>query len=157
MGLAELINQETGVNFEHIMLLRHFNRIHTLIQLGGTVEEFTSLQLAGTKWDFWRDGRPQIEVVVVIVHDVVYGVYRILGVEAEGTLDDLAGEAHQDFLIEGEDWREDLQVRRFSMERIPSVATNRPITGWKGREISALLRSDGNLFWEIEVNLENTV
>src|SRR5438128_1085366 len=97
MRLVDLVRQETGVGFAEMALLRHFNTIDRLIELGGSIEEFTFLQPKDTKWDFWRDGKPQIDVIVVIVHDRVFGVFRVRGVEAEGTFDSLASGPHRRF------------------------------------------------------------
>lgn len=152
MRLAELVSQEFGAELSHIMLLRHFNDIDKLLEMGGSIEEFTSLQPTGTKWDFWADGKPRIEIVVVIIRDIVFGVYRIDGVEQEGTIDSLSDEPHLRFDRELKRRTSDLPARRFRMSRLSSNATNATVTGWRGREISPVLRSNGHLFWEIEVD-----
>lgn len=134
MRLVDVIHQETGVPLEQIVLLRHFNRIDRLIELGGSVEEFTYLQPTGTKWDFWADGKPPAQVVVVVVHDRVFGVYRILGIEAEGTLKSLASDSHRQFDVEDDRWKADRPARRFSLAPIRSAASGRNVAGWAGRE-----------------------
>src|SRR4051812_45875293 len=90
MRLIDVVKQETGADFDEMALLRHFDSIDRLIELGGTVEEFTNLQPKDTKWDFWRDGKPPIRVLVVIVHDHVFGIFRVREVEAEGAFYALA-------------------------------------------------------------------
>ena len=151
--LVDRIKQETGADYPQIMLLRHFNSIDRLLELGGTVEEFTSLQPTGTKWGFWAADKPRIDVVVVIVRDLVHGVYRILGIEAEGTIGSLASEPHRAFDLELERAKLGLPARRFRLAEVPSAAVAVRVTGWEGREISPVLRSNGELFWAIEAEL----
>lgn len=152
MRLVDQVSQETNADFSQIMLLRHSTRmLDKLVAAGGTVEEYTHIQPTGTRYDFLADGRPAIHFVVVIVHDRVYGVYRVLGIEAEGTTYSLASEAHRRFDIEK--GLKDSPARRFQMERIPSTADNSSISGWERGPRSPTARSDGKMFWEIEVNL----
>jgi hypothetical protein len=153
MRLVDLVSQETGADFAQIMLLRHStDAVDKLDACGGSVEEWTSIQPPGSKYDYWADGKPQIHVVVVIVRDRVYGVYRVLGVEAEGTRYSLASKAlRQSYIERG---REDGPARRFTIERIPCTAVDAQITGWKGKEINPVSRCHVKLFWEIEVNLD---
>jgi len=157
MRLVDVIHEETGVPLDKIVLLRHFNRIDRLIELGGSVEEFTYLQPAGTKWDFWAPGRPAAQILVVIVHDHVFGVYRILGVEAEGTLKSLASEAHRQFDLEDDRWKADRPARRFSLLPIPSIVCGGAVTGWAGREIVPIVRNNAPLFSTVEVDLTTDV
>jgi hypothetical protein len=142
---------------ERIALLRHFNSIDRLIELGGTIDEFTSLQPKGSRWDFWKEGKPRIDVVVVIVHDRVHGVYRVVGVEAEGALESLSSEPLRRFDIERNLYALDRPTRRFTITRVPSTATNARITGWERKEITPILRSNSELFHEIEVIGTNRV
>jgi hypothetical protein len=153
MRLVDLIRQETRAAVTQIMLLRHFNEIDRLTELGGSVEEFTFLQPTGTKWDFLRDGKPKIDVVVVIVRDIVHAVYRVVGVEAEGTAESLVSEAHRQFDIEREVWQPRRQLRRFSWVQMESKAVNATITGWERAPIAPVLRNNAQLFWKIDVNL----
>jgi|GEM_PF-760936 len=151
MRLVDLISIETGVDFSQIMLLRHFNTVDRLIELGGSVDEFTSLQPTGSKYDYWAEGKHRIKIVAVIVHDYIYGIYRVLGIKTEGTTYSLTSKPHQQFDTERK--KKDRPARRFDMELIPSSVTGTSITGWKGREISPVARSDGKLFWQIEVDI----
>lgn len=157
MRLVDVIHEETGAPLDKIVLLRHLNRIDRLIELGGSVEEFTYLQPTGTKWDFWANGKPPAEVVVVIVHDHVFGVYRVLGVEAEGTLKSLASEAHRQFDMEDDRWKADRPARRFSLLSIPSIACGRAVKGWAGREIVPIVRNSAPLFSTVQVDLSSDV
>jgi hypothetical protein len=156
MRLVDLVSQETGAAASEIMLLRHSTTIlDKLLASGGSVEEYTHTQPTGSRYDFLADGKPPCHIVVVIVHDRVYGVYRVLGVEAEGTTYSLASDAHRRFDIERgfRDW----PARRFRMERIPSVADNSLITGWERAPRSPTARSGGKTFGEVDVNLSDAV
>lgn len=151
MKLVDVIIEETGAAPEEIMLLRHFNAIKDLLAMGGTVEDFTYIQPTGSKYDFLAEGKPPIHVVAAIVNDRVYGVYRVLGIEEEGTIYSLANDAHVRFDIER--GKEDRPARRFKMERLSSAAEGAHISGWSGREIQPVVRSEHGLFHAIEVNV----
>ena len=151
MRLVDLISQETSTEPPNIMLLRHFLAIDKLLVYGGTVEEFTALQPTGSAYDFRATGRPKAEVVVVIVHDRVYAVYRVLGIEAEGNLFSLASEPHHRFDAERE--IDDKPARLFNLSQIPSSAVGLEATGWKGR--TSVARNSGSLFWKIEIHSPN--
>jgi hypothetical protein len=157
MRLVDLVRQETGANDSEIVLLRHFNSIDRLVELGGSLDEFTALQPTGTKWDFWADGKPRIQIVVVIVHNVVSAVYRVFGVEAEGTFDALATHALRQFDIDCNLYKKDQPTRRFKMIPVPCTATNATITGWEGKERNPIIRSNAGFFQKIKVDLPDGV
>ena len=95
--LVALVNQETGVDYSQIMLLRNANwRADGVRARGASIDQWVSIRTTGTKYDYFWHQKPQTEVVVVIVRedgrDRVYGVYRVLGVEGDGTLGSLAAE-----------------------------------------------------------------
>lgn len=153
MRLVDLVRRETGAQYSEIMLLRHSNdSISKLLACGATVEEYTAMQPTGSKWDFWAEGKLPIDVVAVIVEKSLYGVFRILGVEAVGTTFSISSSAHRRFDIER--GKSERPARRFSLQRVPTPADSLAVTGWERKEISPVLRSknpDG-LFWKIEVN-----
>src|SRR2546430_638209 len=87
MRPVDLVGQETGEDSSNIMLLRHSTRIvEKLLAAGGLLEEYTNTQPTGSRYDFLAAGRPPISVVVEIFRDRVSCVYRVQGVEAEGTI-----------------------------------------------------------------------
>jgi len=86
MKLGELIARETQIPLDAIMLLRHGNdSVADLRRHGATVEEFSAIHPSESRYDFLHPARPPISVVTVIADDRVYGVFRVMGVEAEGT------------------------------------------------------------------------
>jgi predicted HNH restriction endonuclease len=89
----------------------------------------------------------------VVFHDSVFDVYRVTGIKAEGPAVSLLSDAHRQFDIDRKHRRPDRLTRRFSIVPIPFSAKNAGITGWQGREISPVLRSNGELFWKIEVDV----
>lgn len=150
MILATLIATEAGVDAERVMLLRHSNNIvKKLLARGSSVEEYTFTQPTGSKYDYTDPTNPPIEVIVVIVNDEVYGVYRVLGVEREGTTYTLTSKAHRDFDIER--GTIDRDAKRFRMEQVPSASIGSPVSGWEGRSRTPVQRSDGSFFWLVEV------
>ncbi|MHB9019812.1 MAG: HNH endonuclease [Minisyncoccota bacterium] len=152
MRLVDLVSQETGKDLAEMMLLRHStDSVEKVIACDASLEEWTSIHPTGTKYDFWATGKPRITLVVVIIRNQVLGVYRVVGIEAEGSLYTLASETlRRSYIVRG---RNDEPARRFTMQEIASTATGATITGWEGKEISPVARSDGKLFWEIEVQL----
>lgn len=152
MILVDLITRETGTPLERIMLLRHSNQIvDSLLRKGGSIENYTFMQPVGSKYDYYDPTKPRIEIVVVIVHDAVYGVFKVLGVEQEGTTYMLAGEAHRSFDIERS--VPDRPAKLFRMEPIQSAALGRQVIGWESRTRTPVQRFDGSFFRAIEVAL----
>ena len=108
MRLVDLVSQETGADFAEMMLLRHStDSVEKVIACGASVEEWTSIHPTGTKYDFWATGRRRITLVVVIVRDQVFGVYRVVGIEAEGALYTLASETLRRSYI----WQDERRAR----------------------------------------------
>lgn len=86
MHLATTVAAEAQVDPQAVMLLRHGNRkTAALLRAGGTLEEYTLVQVKDSKYDFSALGKPPIVVVVAIVNDKVHFVYRIEGVDPTGT------------------------------------------------------------------------
>jgi hypothetical protein len=72
------------------MLFRHSNqKVRALIRAGADVEEYTSVQPTNTKYDYLDDGKPPIQILVVIVEDRVRAVFRVNGVLRRGTTQNL--------------------------------------------------------------------
>ena len=152
MILIDLIANEAGVTSENVMLLRHSNNIvDALLRRGSSIEEYTQMQPVGSKYDYTDPTKPLIKVVVVIVHDAVWGVYRVLGVEREGTTYELSSDAHRRFDIER--GAHERPAKLFNLELISSRALGQVITGWKGKSRTPVQRSNGGFFRQITVNL----
>lgn len=150
MILADLIHRETGVPLEAIMLLRHSNsEVEKARRFDVKVEEYTALQPIDSKYDFFRPGYPRIAIVVTIVDDRVFAIYRIAGVEAEGAISQLGSDAYLRF--EHARDKDDRSCRRFSLVAIPSIATGLAVQGWQGRTRTPVQRLGDGFFQEIEV------
>ena len=150
MILADLIHRESGVPLAEIMLLRHSNaevakaRSHNV-----SIEEYTALQPTDSKYDFHRSGATPISVVVVVVDDRVNAVYRVTGIEAEGSVYALGSPAYQQFELARQ--KDDRACKRFRLIAQPSAAIGLPVRGWNGRTRTPVQRADGGFFDEIEV------
>ncbi|MQU04444.1 hypothetical protein GHO27_01955 [Pseudomonas helleri] len=92
-----------------------------------------------------------IKIVVVIVSDKVWGVYRVYGVEREGSTYELASVAHRSFDIERGAYERPAKL--FDMELIHSQAIGLSVTGWEGKSRTPVQRSDGGFFRQITVDL----
>jgi hypothetical protein len=151
LNLADLVIRETEVPAEEIMFLRHGNdSIGRLRHFGVTIEEFTSLQPAGEKYDYFHPGKPRISVVVVIVEDRVYGVYRVHGVEKEGPTYSVASEAYKRF--DAERSKSEVLCRLFKLVPIVSVCTGLLVRGWEGgRTRTPVQRYGDKFFSQVEV------
>lgn len=150
MPLAQLVAKEFGVPLDKIMLLRHSaESIRKLQAAGGTVEDYTYTQPTESAYDYLHPHKTPVELVVVIVRDHVYGVFRVLGVEREGTTYSLTSEAHRRFdMARGKHPR---PAKRFSMRRMHTAYVDLPVHGWEGRSRTAVQRFDGSFFLEIAV------
>lgn len=150
MPLAQLVAEEFGVPLDNIMLLRHSaESIKKLLAAGGTVEDYTYTQPTESAYDYLHPHKTPVELVVVIVRDHVYGVFKVLGVEREGTTYSLTSEAHQRFdKVRGKPPR---PAKRFSMQPMHTAYVDLPVHGWEGRSRTAVQRSDGSFFLEIAV------
>lgn len=149
MSLAEQVANEFGVSLRNVMLLRHSNEsVKKLLATGATVEDYTFTQPADKTYDYLHRDKEPIEIVVVIVQDRVYGVYRVLGVESEGTTYSLTSEAHQRFDIErGKPPR---PAKRYSMDSLPTALAGLAVKGWEGsRSRTPVQRANGAFFHQI--------
>jgi len=148
MRLVDLVRQETGAGFEQIVLLRHSSgRTQKLLALGGRIaEDYTFIQPTGSQYDYVAHGD---HVVAVIVDDCLYGVYRVLGVDKEGTSYRLGSKAYRQLQIDcGQPER---PARRYKMEVINSAANGQVVSGWEGAQRTPVQREGGKRFWKIEV------
>ncbi len=156
MNLVQLIKEESGSDFSEIMLLRHSNdMLDQLARHDGSLEEYTFIQPINSRYDYWKRGRPQISTVVVIVRNEVSNVYRVLGIEQEGTTHSLASDAHRNFELSRQ--KGERPARRFKMVGIPSVSIGRPVIGWARRERIPVQRHGDAFFYQVEVDLAHTL
>lgn len=152
VSLAELIASEAGVALDRVMLLRHSNaRLSELKKRGGSIEEYTRVQPTGSKYDYALPGAPPIAVLAVIVDDVVHAVYRITGIEAEGTTYSLVSSVHRQIDIDR--GRRERPAKKFRMARIDSLSVGQTVRGWENRSRTPVQRSNGSFFLEISVAL----
>lgn len=151
MSLAASVADEFGIATDRVLLLRHSNqRVKELLAAGSSVEEYTFTQPTGSIYDYTDPARTPIEVVVVIVEDRVYGAYRVLGVEEEGTTYSLTSPAHQ--RVDEARRKPPRPAKRFAMESLSTAHAGLPISGWEGgRSRTAVQRADGGFFHEITV------
>jgi len=160
-SLAQRIAWEAGVALDRVMLLRHSNaRLSELKKRGGlteeyVIEEYTRVQPTGSKYDYARAGAPPIKVLAVIVEDRVRAVYRIIGIEAEGTTYSLVSSVHKQIDIDRK--RPEKPAKKFCMTRLESVSVDRAVQGWDGsRARTPVQRSSGGFFLKITVAVPET-
>lgn len=155
MSLAMLVAKEFGVSLDRVMLLRHSSQsVSRLLAAGSSVEEYTFTQPTGSSYDYAHPTKGAIEIVVVVVEDRVFGVYRVLGIESEGTTYSLTSEAHQRF--DSARGKAPRAAKRFRMEALPSPYAGLPISGWEGgRSRTAVQRSQGSFFLAIAVEADS--
>lgn len=80
MSLAQHVAEEFGVPLDEVMLLRHSNQtVGKLLASGGSVEEYTFTQPTGSVYDYAHPAKHAISLVIVIVQDHIYGIYRVNG------------------------------------------------------------------------------
>jgi len=130
MTLGNFIAKEQNVPPDEVMLLRHSNRmINKLKQSGASIEDdYTFVQPINSKYDFLADKQPPIKVVVVVVDDVVFGVYQVNGVAQIGTSRNLVS---QNFIIvDKAEGHKEKPSKKFSMIKLSSASIGRSITGW---------------------------
>lgn len=155
MELAEVVSTEHDVPLDNVMLLRHSDRtVKQLHDAGGTLEEYTFMQPIRSSYDYRHPERPPIDLVVVIVSDRVYGVFKVLGVDAEGDTYSLSSPAHQQF--DRQRGKPPRPARRFLMEHLASAVQNARVHGWERRQRTAVQRAGGGFFHEISVEEERT-
>lgn len=153
MSVGSRIAAEMGVDIEAVMLLRHSNsKVAALLAQGGSIEEYTSVQPIGSPYDYVNPTKGDIKIIVVIVNDSIYGVFRNLGVEKVGTTYDLVSNSHRQFDIQR--GKEARPARRFKLQRIQSSIDQLPVVGWERRSRTPVQRSDGSFFSEISVQGE---
>lgn len=153
MSLAQLVAKEFDVSLNHVMLLRHSSEsVKRLLAAGGSVEDYTFTQPTGSAYDYAHPSKDPIDIVVVVVQEHVYGVYKVLGIESEGTTYSLTSEAHRRFDIER--GKAPRPAKRFSMQALQSAYIGLPIFGWERRSRTAVQRSNGSFFLEITVPFE---
>ncbi|MGH8122790.1 MAG: HNH endonuclease [Rudaea sp.] len=153
--LAEFVAREVGVSTDNIMLLRHSSSgVEHLKTLGVTVQDYTIVQPIGSRYDYRDPRRVRIDIVAVLVDNQVHAVYRILGVEKEGTTYSLNVPALT--LDDKKKSRSDRPARRFRIVEIKSAATGKTITGWERRQRTPVQRSNDKFFYEIGVDVTDT-
>lgn len=132
------------------MLLRHGNdSLASLRQFGVSIEEFTRIQPIASKYDYLSPARLPVSVVAVVANDLVYGVYRITGIEASGTNYTIVSDAYKAF-----EAGRDIPVRnchRFGLESLPSACVGLPVQGWESRTRTPVQRFGGSFFDEVHV------
>lgn len=147
MELAIAVAAETGCEPEHILLLRHFTgKLLAIARLGADLEEFTLTQPSDTAYDFRAAGRPPIDVVVVITHDRVHALHRILGVAAEGSNRVITSESYR--AVEAAIGNTERTVKRFEARPLDSALVGRGVTGWSNPR-SGAARAGGQLFAKV--------
>lgn len=150
MKLSTLIEKETSIEKKHIMFLRHANhKIAKLRKFGSSVEDYTFVQSSGTKYDYLHDNDNPIKIVVAIADDHIYGVFKITGVEKEGTSYELTSKAHHKYLDLQKNGNE--LAKKFKMEQLKSISTGKRIFGWEGRERTTIQKSNGGFFDKLEI------
>lgn len=154
--LADLVARETGASIDSVMLLRHSQRaVDRLRDRGVTVKDYTIVQPTGSKYDYRDARKPQIDIVAVAVDNQVYAIYRVIGVDKEGTSYSLNVPALTQDDIEHN--RPERRARRFKIVELQSAAIGKTITGWERRQRTPVQRSDGAFFDEIEVDVPSIV
>lgn len=158
MNLAKFVADEMQLQAEQIIFLRHGNRvIAQLRQFGALIEEYTCIQPVDSPYDFQRPDNANIEVVVVIVDDRVYGIYRVAGVdEAEGTNYDLGNANHQAFERHINKNAAPLPCRRFRLTPFTSILLGFSVTGWNA-PIRTILKSHNPMFHQINIQIPDNI
>jgi len=148
--LAEFVAGEHEVALENVMLLRHSDRaVKELLDAGGTLEEYTFVQPIRSSYDYRHPDHPPVHLLVVVVHDRVYGVFKVLDVDAEGDTYSLSSAGHQQF--DNTRGKPPRPARRFQMEHVHSAAQNVSVHGWEHRQRTAVQRASGGFFGEISI------
>ena len=150
MNLAKLISRETNVSLENIMLLRHgIAKTQALLKYGATIEEYTLVQPENSMYDFIAKNKTPIQIVVAIVDDKVYAVYRIYGVERFGTTRTLVSKNFCKFDIEL--GYKEKPAKLFRSEKIESSSTGKFVRGWTSPR-SPVAKYGGRLFETVVVS-----
>jgi 5-methylcytosine-specific restriction endonuclease McrA len=152
MRLADLVYRETGVAADHVMFLRHSNEsVAFLRSVGASIEEYTATQPVGSKYDFFHADRPRTEVVVVIVEDRIYGIYRVTGIGAEGMSDAICSPEYSRF--DQARRKAARMCRRFVLESLHTAAEGLVVRGWERRTRTPVQRGGDSFFSEIAVEV----
>lgn len=148
--LGQFLAKESGVNLDEVMLLRHStSTIKYLSTVGVTVKQYTEVQPKNKRYDYYHDHTNPIKMVAVIVENKVNQVYRILGVEREGTNYSLNTPKLTELDKKGR--RPEVPARRFKLEEFGSSAIGENVRGWERRQRTTVQRSEDSFFSEIEV------
>jgi hypothetical protein len=140
----------TGEPLESIMLLRHSNQdTRELERRGGSVEEYTIVQPNGTQYDLRHPARPDVHFLVAIVEDKVFGVYKIEGVEKDGTTYDLVSEPNRKFDIDRKLRKK--PGRRYAVTKFPGTSIGESVSGWTSPR-RAVARHKGRLFRQVTID-----
>lgn len=129
MKLGYLIADEIGVSKQSVLLLRHSNNdIAVLKKMNGSIKEYSTIQPSDTRYDFLANGKPIIQIAVVIVFDQIYSVYRIIGVAQKGTTRTL--QCQENLKFEEFRARPERSAKQFSVECLESKALSKRVHGW---------------------------
>ena len=151
MQLVEVVSHETGITAEKIVLLRHStDSVRVLRKCGATVEEYTALQPVGTKYDFYRNPANLNQIVVAIVEDHVYGVFKINGIARTGSNYDLASVEY--ILFDKSREKPPRHCHYFNLEAIPTSVIGQRVSGWETRTRTPVQRHGDSFFHEILVS-----
>lgn len=153
MNLAKLVASETGISIDDLMLLRHSNESTKFLKkCGATIKEYTAIQPVDSKYNFWPENGPRVNAVVVIKDDMVYAVYRVLGIKKTGSNYELGSPEYVKF-----DQLRDKKPRQchyFLLEEIPTSTSGKKVYGWEMRSRTPVQRAAGSFFNEIHINDE---
>lgn len=154
--LGEFVARKFNVPIEKVMLLRHSNvRIKQIKERGATVKQYTQVQPMDTKYDYFRKGHEKIELVVVLVDDKVDAIFRVKGIEKQGTNYSL----NSPELVEADQRgrRKERKSRLFSLEEIHDDSLlGRQTQGWERRQRTPVQRSNDKFYDEITVDVPRT-
>ena len=149
MNLASAVADQFNVPLERVMLLRHFaGKIAAIDRAGATLEEFTLTQPAGTRYDFSLPTHTPIEVVAVIAQDRVEAIYRITGVQAQGSNRRITSSEFR--ALDGAMRYPERQVKRFAATKLRGKLIGKAIQGWTNPRV-AVARVGGKLFDSVQL------
>ena len=150
-NLAEALAKEFEVSPERILLLRHFKgKLKAIEAAGAEVDEFTLTQPKDTPYDFRAEGKEPVELVVSISGDHVHAVFRIRGLEAEGSNRVITSTSFR--ALDGAMKYPERIVRRFKGSRLKSKWVGGTVTGWTNPRLG-VARAGGKLFGSVKVTL----
>jgi hypothetical protein len=152
--LAELVRNETGAEYDEIVLFRHTEKdAEAVLKCGATIEEWTSIQPIDPKYDYRSNG--QTKVLVVIVAYEVFGVFRLVETEVEGPRFEISKEPLNESYRKRKKKNE--AAFRMKLERIPFSKNAARVKGWEGKEIRTMASSTvssgarSDLYWGIKI------